>query len=182
MSNIEYEAKILNIDPSVIKQKLRQLKATKIGEYNFRRYVFDTIPVTPNRWVRLRSDGQNTTLTVKQIDSDSIDGTSEWETEVGDIDQALIILEKIGIKPRGYQENKRLEYRLHGVQVTIDLWPKLTPYVEIEGANKAEVVATARILGYSKQDLVAKNTADLYQEIGIDLKQVAELTFDEQSA
>ena len=91
----------------------------------------------------------------------------------------MIILEKIGIKPRGYQENKRLEYRLRGVQVTIDLWPKLTPYVEIEGTNKAEVVATARILGYSEQDLVAKNTADLYQEIGIDLKQVAELTFDE---
>lgn len=56
--------------------------------------MFDIVPVIPNRWARLNSNGQLTTLTVKQINSETIDKTSEWEIEDGDIDRALIILEK----------------------------------------------------------------------------------------
>ena len=112
MSNIEYEAKIYDIIPADIVAKLARLGAKEIGSYNFRRYVFDTIPATPNRWVRLRSDGQHATLTVKEITAEAIDGTHEWEVEVSDLETTLEILAKIGIKPRGYQENKRQEYDL----------------------------------------------------------------------
>lgn len=59
----------------------------------------------------------------------------------------------------------------------IDFWPKVAPCLEIKGANQIEVVATAQLLDYSESDLVAKNVADLYQEIDIDLKQVAKLEF-----
>lgn len=55
------------------------------------------------------------TLTIKQIGSETIDGISEWRVGVGDLDQTLIILEKIDIKPCGHQENKPLEYQLNGV-------------------------------------------------------------------
>ena len=177
MNNIEHEAKLLGINPVEIRQKLEKLGVVKVGEYNFRRYVFDTIPATQNRWVRLRSNGVETTLTVKEIESDAIGGTKEWEIVVSDMDSALIILEKIGIKPRGYQENNREEYNLDGVQVVIDHWPKLDPYVEIEAENSKAVVATAEKLGFSYDDLVASNTSDLYKAIGIDLKEVAELKF-----
>ncbi len=147
MANIEHEAKILGINPVTVWQKLQSLGAKKVGEYNFCRYVFDTIPVTPNRWVRLRSDGIKTTLTVKEIESNAIDGTKEWEVTVSDIDEVLIILEKIGIKPRGYQENRREEYELEGAQVVIDYWPKLSPYIEIEAGDSSAVIKTAKMLG-----------------------------------
>ena len=112
MSNIEYEAKIYDVDPADIAGKLAKLDAKEVGSYNFRRYVFDTIPAKPDRWVRLRSDGKQATLTVKEITADTIDGTHEWEVEVSDMETTLEILAKIGIKPRGYQENKRQEYDL----------------------------------------------------------------------
>ena len=67
MSNIEYEAKIYDVDPADIAGKLAKLDAKEVGSYNFRRYVFDTIPAKPDRWVRLRSDGKQATLTVKEI-------------------------------------------------------------------------------------------------------------------
>ncbi len=179
MSDIEHEAKITNIDPVVVRHRLKKIGATKVGDYHFRRYVFDTIPASPDRWVRLRSDGKSTTLTVKEINSNTIDGTNEWEVAVSDLATTLKILEKIGIKPRGYQENKREEYQLDGVQVAIDSWPKLEPYVEIEATNSAEVIATASRLGYSEQTLVAENTTELYSKIGMDIKKIAELKFED---
>ena len=112
MSNIEYEAKIYDVDPADIIEKLTNLGAKEVGNYNFCRYVFDTMPAVPDRWVRLRSDGKQATLTVKEITADTIDGTHEWEVEVSDMETTLEILAKIGIKPRGYQENKRQEYDL----------------------------------------------------------------------
>lgn len=179
MSNIEYEAKIYDVIPADIVAKLMRLDAKEIGSYNFRRYVFDTIPATPNRWVRLRSDGQHATLTVKEITTEAIDGTHEWEVEVSDLDTTLEILAKIGIKPRGYQENKRQEYNLGDVQVVIDHWPKLKPYIEIEGNSAEEVINTAKLLGYAEDDLTMKSTSDLYKDVGMNIEKLAELRFDE---
>lgn len=176
---IEYEAKILNIDIDQLLATLTACGATKVKNYTFRRYVFDTIPKLDTRWVRLRSDGELTTLTVKEINSDAIDGTNEWEVTVSDIDTALKILEKIGITPRGYQENTREEYELDGVEISLDRWPKLKPYVEIEGKSRDDVVKTAEKLGFTESDLVTDNTEALYRQIGIDLKKTAELRFEE---
>ncbi|PID31471.1 adenylate cyclase [Candidatus Saccharibacteria bacterium] len=177
MKHTEIEAKILNINPIEIRQKLLDLGAKKIGQYDFRRYVFDTIPAASNRWIRLRSNGALTTMTVKEIEADTVDGTKEWEVDVSDMDTALIILEKIGLKPRGYQENKREEYDLDGSQITIDFWPKLKPYIEIESQKPADITKIAKRLGYSEGELVTSNTLELYQEIGIDLNKVSELKF-----
>lgn len=180
MSNIEHEAKILNINVRQVQAKIAKLGASKRGIFNLQRYVFDTIPATPNRWVRLRSDGHNTTLAIKEINSNAIDGTSEWEVTVSDIEETLTILEKIGIQPRGYQENVREEYELEGVQVTIDTWPKLSPYTEIEAQNTEDVIRVAKLLGYDEEELVTDNTEDLYRSIGIDLKKTTKLTFGDE--
>ncbi len=179
MSNIEHEVKVLNINVEEIRAKLIKLGAVKKGDYRLRRYVFDTIPSIPGRWVRLRSNGQEATLAVKEISSSAIDGTSEWEVVVSDIDDTLTILEKIGIKHRSYQENQREEFCFEGAQISIDLWPKLQPYIEIEAKNIAEVVRIAKVLGYSRDVLVTENTTELYKTIGINVKEVAELKFNE---
>ena len=71
------------------------------------------------------------------------------------------------------------EYQLDGVQSDIDSWPRLEPYVEIEATNSAEVIATATRLGYSEQTLVAENTTELYRKIGMDIKKIAELKFED---
>ena len=86
----EFEVKILDIDVEKIKHKLEEIGAKKIAERNMRRYVYD---LTMDReigdcakWIRLRDNGTQTTLTVKEIHSDKIGGTKEIEIEVGDFE------------------------------------------------------------------------------------------------
>ena len=67
---------------------------------------------------------------------------------------------------------------MDGVQVVIDHWPKLKPYIEIEVNSVEEVINTAKLLGYTKNDLTTKNTTELYQDIGIDIEKMLELTFN----
>ena len=111
--------------------------------------------------------------------NDTVDGTIEKEIVVDDFDQALDVLVALGLKPRGYQENRREEYILDGVQITVDSWPFLDDYAEIEGGGSGQVMAMITKLGYSPNDAVYKNTDELYKEIGVDLKTVAELRFDD---
>lgn len=175
--NIEYEAKILDINVDSIVKKLHEVGAIEGRTYMFRRYVFDTIPAVKGRWVRLRSDGTTATLTVKEIRDSTIDGTHEWEVEVSDIATCLTILEKIGIQPKGYQENRRVEYTLGGVELSIDYWPHLSPYLEIEGDSEADVVRVAGLLGFTQDKLTSRNTESLYADAGIILDSVPELKF-----
>lgn len=177
MKDVEYEGKILNIDVKRIQQKLASLKAKKVSDYNYKRYVFDVIPKNKNRWIRLRTDGKTTTLTVKEISSVSVDGTFEWEVSVSDFDKTLKILSKMGIEPRGYQENKREEYLLDSVAISIDQWPKLNPYLEIEGKDKESVYDALLKLGYDESDMNYENTKSLYKAIGIDIKNLKTLKF-----
>jgi len=50
-------------------------------------------------------------LTIKEIISDSIDGTKEIEVEVSDFEDTNLILEKMGYKFKSYQENKRTSFK-----------------------------------------------------------------------
>lgn len=177
MSNIEYELRVLEIDTAAIIAKLSQLGAKKVAEYNFKRHVFETIPPVKGRWVRLRTDGQVTTLTVKQIEADTVDGTSEWETKVDDFETTYTILTKMGLVSKGYQENRRIEYSFMGCQVCIDTWPKIPTYLEIESSSQASVEKCAAALGFDKKDLTGLNTEKIYKQYGIDISTEANLRF-----
>lgn len=180
--NTEYEGKILNIDVSSIQQIIEAAGGQLCGEYFFRRYVFNTVPAKENTWLRLRTDGQKTTLAAKEIQHDGVDGTSEWEVEVSEFETTLEILQKSGLSPKGYQENRRTEFSLGDAMLAIDVWPQLKPYLEIEAMSKASVEAVAEQLGFDSNSLVGDNTSKLYAACGIDLKAVAELRFDKDSA
>jgi adenylate cyclase, class 2 len=144
-----------------------------------RRYVYDITPGDQSRWIRLRDTGSGSTLTVKEIRHDGIDGTDE--TEVG-VDQfeAANDLDKLGFTPRSYQENRRTSFLLNGARLEIDEWPLIPPYLEIEADSRAEVLATAAQLGYGEADLTAENTLSVYARCGIDLMTRARVSFDDR--
>lgn len=175
--DIEFEAKLLTIDVEKMSAAIVAIGGTQIGDFKFRRYVFDTIPARKGLWLRLRTNGITSTLTVKEIADDTIDGTSEWEVTISDFDTTFSILQKSGFKPKGYQENRRIEFSLNGAMLSIDYWPMLKPYLEIEAEDKASVIEIANKLGYKEKELVADNTMKLYSMIGIDLDTVADLRF-----
>lgn len=91
--SVEIEGRIININPEETKNTIIKLGAKSLGFYNFKRYTFDSMPKVAGLWGRLRTDGRNTTLTVKEIINDSLSGTNEWEIVVSDFNETLIILE-----------------------------------------------------------------------------------------
>lgn len=63
----EYEVRVLEIDVPMMQKKLEELSAKHVGEFSQRRYVYDFVPKIPGKWIRLRSNGKKTTLTIKHV-------------------------------------------------------------------------------------------------------------------
>ena len=83
----------------------------------------------------------------------------------------------MGIKSRGYQENKRTQYILNRVEIDIDSWPMIPTYVEIEGKNEEEVMNTLEILELPKDKVTTLDVDSVYKKYGIDLKDIKVLKF-----
>ncbi|MEV0541191.1 class IV adenylate cyclase [Nocardia salmonicida] len=174
---IEHEAKILDIDPDTIERHILDKGGHKLGERFMRRYVYDITPGVDGKWIRLRDNGNRTTLAVKEITSDAIDGTHEVEVSVDDFAATNALLEMMGFCAKSYQETKRISYTLDGAELEFDTWPHIPPYLEIEAATKADVIRVAELLGYTEADLTGENTIKIYARHGIDLNTVRELRF-----
>ena len=176
--NIEYEVRVLDIDINAMIQKLESLGAKKVGEWDQKRYVYDTNPVNPNAWYRLRTNGNVTTLTYKNVEANTIDGTKELEIEVSDFNKTNELLELMGYLNRGYQENKRIRYILNNIEIDIDSWPMIPTYMEIEGKNIDEVNQMLALLYVDMDKVTALNCQDIYKEIyGIDINKIKKLKF-----
>lgn len=174
---IEYEIRVLEINEEKLIKKLYELGATKVGEYSQKRYVYDLKPVSPNKWIRLRTNGRKTTLTYKNVEANKIDGTKELEIEVSDFDETNEFLEILGFQNRGYQENKRIQYRLNGVEIDIDTWPLIPTYVEIEGEDEASVLEMLNLLELNKEKITTLDVQSVYKQYGIDIQKIKELRF-----
>ena len=174
----EYEIRILEINQDEMIKKLETLGATKKGEFEQKRYVYDLKPVQNGKWIRLRTNGKNTTLAYKDIVSDTIDGTKEVEVEVSSISDAEEFLNKIGFNYRSLQENKRIQYILDGVEIDIDTWPMIPTYMEIEGESEEKVNKRIEKLDVDKSKITALNCDDIYRNIyNIDISGIKELKF-----
>ena len=158
----EYEIKVLEIDINKIINFLELLWAKKVGEYFQKRYVYDLNPVQNGKWIRLRTNGIKTTLTYKDIVSNTIDGTKEVEIEVDNFENTNELLNKIGCFSRSYQENKRIKYILDDVEIDIDSWPMIPTYMEIEGKNEEAVNNMLEKLNIAKKNTTL-NCDDIYK-------------------
>ena len=167
--NIEYELKILEIDLEKIRAKLLELGDESLWRKSFRRYVYDMHPPQTEKWIRLRTDGNHTTLTCKHIlDPLAIDGVREWEFEVSDFDMANEFLEQMGYAAKSYQENTRESYRYKDCAIELDSRPLIPPYLEIEWENKESVLEVLRDLQLEDSEYTSENTVQIYKRYGIE--------------
>ena len=79
----------------------------------------------------------------------------ETEIEVNSFEETNELLEKLGFSYRSYQEKRREKYILNEHEIDIDTWPKLLPYIEIEGKDKNDIEKILSILGYSFKDTIS---------------------------
>ena len=173
----EYEARILEINVEELKNKLQELGAKYVGEFNQQRYVYDVKPKQDGKWIRLRKANEEVTLTIKDIVNDGISGTKELEIKVDDFEATNLLLEELGYINKGYQENKRVRYILDDVEIDIDSWPLIPTYVEVEGKSEEEVIKVIEKLGYSEEEMVTINTKSIYKKYGYELDDIKELRF-----
>lgn len=174
----EYEIRVLEINKEYTIKRLEELGATKKGEFQQKRYVYDLKPAEKGKWIRLRTNGLITTLTYKDIVSNAIDGTQEIEFRVEDFDKTNEFLRKIGFESRSYQENERIQYILNDVEIDIDSWPMIPTYMEIEEKSESEIMNIKKLLNTNEDKTTTLNCDSIYKEVyGIDISNIKELKF-----
>lgn len=149
--DIEYEATFENVDKNLIREKLKSLGAELIRpEYMQKRLVFN-LPEghgIEGGWLRVRDEGDKITMGLKAISGDGIERQKETEVVINSFDSGSVLLQSIGCEKKAYQESTRELWKLGNVEVTIDEWPFLEPFVEIEGKNEGEVKSVAESMGF----------------------------------
>lgn len=176
----EIEIRILNIDKEQFIKNIVSLGAKKVSEALQKRYVYDFNPIQDNKWIRLRTNGEKTTLTIKEIvDKNAIDGTNELEVTVSDFNNTNSILEQLGYTHRNYQENYREVYSLDNVEISIDSWPLIPTYVELESKNEKNIQSLLDKIDHDKNNLTTLDVTSIYNDIyKIDVMSIKELKFD----
>ena len=175
----EYEVRVLEIDVDKIKSTLDSIGALFEWDLLQKRYVYDFIPKLDGKWIRLRTNGDKTTLTIKNLVSSQIDGTQELEIEVDNFERCNLILKELGYEAKGFQENRRIQYNLNGVEIDIDSWPYIPTYLEIEGPSEEAVYNTVKALGFKKGDCTTLDVDSLYKQYGHDLSNDCNLKLEE---
>ena len=177
----EFEVRVLDVNKENIIEKLEKLNAQKIADFDYKRRVYNFNPPTNHKWIRLRTDGKKTTLTIKKIESFEIDGTKEMEVEVSDFEETNKMLEELGYKAHTYQENRRTRYVLNDVEFDIDSWPYIPTYLEIEGKSEESVKEMIKLLEIDEDKITSLDVQGVFKEFyNIDIAKVPIVKFNEQ--
>lgn len=161
----EYEAKFLDIDIEEMRETLRKVGA-KLEKpmRSFRRVTIDTPAMKKkDAFVRVRDEGDRVTITYKQFKTLSVDGTREYEIIVNDFEEAVALLAEAGLPAGSYQESRRETWRYGSVEIDIDEWPWLKPYMEIEADGVEPVKDFAIKLGLGWDNAVFGDVMAAYR-------------------
>ncbi len=180
----EIEAKFLQIDKDTMRARLSAQGFQLINpEYLMRRKTFDCglVFLGKNKWGRVRQEAGRVTMTLKEITGDGINDTHEIELTVDDFERACEFLECAGMPAKAFQENRRELWRRAEVEVALDTWPGLKPFIEIEAPAETEVRAVSAELGFDFSQAIFGSIDLVYErEIGIpphQLTKLPEITF-----
>lgn len=175
----EIEAKFLRINKDALRSKLQSLGFQLVHpEYVMRRKTFDCGIIDPgkNKWGRVRQEAGRITMTMKEVTGSGIDDTTEVELVVDDFDKACEFLEFCGMPAKAFQENTRELWRRGNVEATLDTWPGLMPFVEIEAPAEFEVRAVSEEIGFDFKSAVFGSVDQVYElETGIPAQSITKM-------
>jgi adenylate cyclase class 2 len=163
--NIEYEAKFLNIDIDSIRDLLKKHNGNLVKPMALmKRTIFENDEMRKNdAFIRVRDEGDKITVTYKMFSDLSVDGAKEIEMNVSNFDAAVQILSKLDLNLKSIQESKREVWKIEDVEIVIDVWPWLNPYVEIEGDSEDAVRKIADELGLKWSDALFGDVMAAYR-------------------
>lgn len=164
----EVEAKFLNVDIKNFRKKLNFLNAGLIHpEVFMKRKTFD-FPDGKLRkiggWVRVRDESERITLSYKQLNDRTLHGTKEVNVKVNDFEKTCEFLLDIGLVQKSYQETKREKWVLDGNEITIDTWPWIPSFIEIESKNEKSLKKIVKKLGLNFENALHGSVENAYQK------------------
>jgi adenylate cyclase class 2 len=171
----EVELKILDIDVKNVKSKLKALGASCSGTHLMHINIFDYPDGRLLRngiLFRLRTSQGKTVLTLKKHHSSGkFKDSEETEMEVPDVKSFVSILGSLGYVCAEEQEKRRTTYHVNGVEVEIDEYPGVPPYLEIEGPKK-NIEALVKKLGFRMSQTTNYTYQQVIKSYGLDPKRL----------
>ena len=184
MQNREIEVRFLEIDKDALIKKLQELRADDLGEEVLSERIFydkDLRWMTKenNTTVRVRKTSKAITVAYKRSLRLAADGTEEIEFTASDADKVSDFLKAIGLIQYRLQEKRRHTFQLGKVTVDIDMWPRIPPYVELEGESEQDLKDAAVKLELDWKDVIFENARVLIEKYyGYPISQMRYFTFE----
>lgn len=164
---IEYEATFTNINKDDIRAKLREAGAKLVYPEILQKRVTFNLPIgheIKGGWLRVRDEGDKITMSLKVVDGEKIEDQKELCLKVDSLESGVALLEGIGCRKKAYQESKRELWQLDGADITIDEWPFLEPFVEIEGQSEDKVKAVSEKIGFDYSQALFCDAGVIYNK------------------
>jgi hypothetical protein len=158
---VEYEGRILEVNPTEIRNKARSLGGhLKAPMTLYRRSVFKLCGVERG-FVRVRDEGDKTTMTAKIFKNK--DFPEEYELKVQDsFESGQAFLRALNLEEKAYHETIREKWHIPSrkggdkelCELTIDYIPGLPAYSEIECKSQRDLRRACKLLGVKYSDLL----------------------------
>ncbi len=180
--NTEFEAKFFPVNKDKYRQRLKSIGATLVlPERKMRRAVIDGRfhPEFKCDYIRVRDEGNLIRLSAKTHaeQGGKVSDQKEIDVTVSDYDKTLKILELMNYKAERYQESLRETWQCQGAEITIDTWPGLEPYSEIEAPSEEQVKEIAIKLGFNWNKKIITAAIEIFAEVyNLPIDQALEMT------
>lgn len=174
---MEYEVKILEIDPIIIRKKLISIGCKRIHESKMmKRTVFSLCNANKNGFSRVRDEGGKVTITSK-IYKDQ-DFPQETEVSINETyESACKLIESLGLQKKSVQESIREKWS-HPLahEITIDNIPGIPTYMEIDCINEKNLNKLISLLEVDKKNMRTGGFDKQFEEYyGIPKKEFIEI-------
>ena len=165
--DVEYEATFESVDKDQLRSRLTSAGAKLLKEEFLQKRTVFNLPSSTNvlgGWARVRDEGDKITVSVKAVTGTKITDQKEVSLIVDSYQRAEQFLLVSGFNQKAYQETLRELWALNEVEVTIDTWPFLDSFVEVEGASETEVQVVSELLGFNWKNARFCAVDQLYEE------------------
>lgn len=176
----EFEAKFYPVDKEEYRKKLSSIGAKLvIPERKMIRIVADkraNPEIAKSGYIRIRDEGNGVVRLSLKITAEiggSLSDQKEIDVEVSDFEKTKKIFEAIGVVFNRRQETLREEWEYKGAQITIDIWPGLDIYSEIEADSEERVKEIAEELGFDWDKKIITPAAEVYAKVyDLDIEEI----------
>lgn len=166
----EIEVKILNIDPRKLRIRLKKIGAKQLLKPTVFKELYFESPLKKNIYssFRMRNEGKDNFLTLKLKKEDKrFEIRDEFQVKIDDFEIMKKIFSILNFKIFRQREKIREEYKLGGLKIEIDTYPKMKPYLEIEATNKKDILNFLRKINFPLKYTTNKTATELIRDAGL---------------